>query len=338
MLQQLAIAVSGFSIITAILLLFQDRTESKIAKIQGSMLLGVLAVIQCLQLLITTDYLTLLPPSRFFYLFCLGLVGPLFYLYCQHLIETNRPWSVYQGRHFVLALILALIGAVFPAYFYIVYSLVFLIGGAYMAKLAWLLYQRRAQRRLFRVEFTFITAFLSWAIIVVLVALLSVQLKELLMLVQMILLGLAIAAALHIQLNYPHLLSSIEDIAQRQYQKSTLLNVDSEQIKMRLDQLMSIEKVYQDTELSLSALAEKLSLKPHQLSELLNTQLAMSFSTYLRQQRVKAAEHLLIAEPDASVLAISLSVGFSSQSAFYSAFKETHALAPGQYRRKILAE
>ena len=81
-----------------------------------------------------------------------------------------------------------------------------------------------------------------------------------------------------------------------------------------------------------------LLLKPHQLSELMNTQLEMSFSSYLRNQRVKAAEVLLKTEPEVSVLAIGLSVGFSSQSAFYSAFKEFHSMAPGQYRQQILAE
>jgi transcriptional regulator GlxA family with amidase domain len=98
------------------------------------------------------------------------------------------------------------------------------------------------------------------------------------------------------------------------------------------------KNVYQDSELSLSALAEMLSLKPHQLSELMNTQLEMSFSSYLRSQRVKSAEILLKTEPEVSVLAIGLSVGFSSQSAFYSAFKELHSMAPGQYRQQILTK
>ena len=137
---------------------------------------------------------------------------------------------------------------------------------------------------------------------------------------------------------HPHLLSSLEEIAHRQYQASTLVNVDCEKIKQQLDSLMLNKNVYQDSELSLSTLAAMVSLKSHQLSELINTQLGLSFSSYLRSQRVKAAEVLLKMEPDVSVLAIGLTVGFSSQSAFYSAFKEFHAIAPGQYRQQILAE
>ena len=79
-------------------------------------------------------------------------------------------------------------------------------------------------------------------------------------------------------------------------------------------------------------------IEPIQLSELINTQLGMSFSSYLRRQRIAAAQILLKNEPEVSVLAIGLSVGFSSQSAFYSAFKDIHAIAPGQYRRQLVTQ
>jgi transcriptional regulator GlxA family with amidase domain len=187
-------------------------------------------------------------------------------------------------------------------------------------------------------EFIFTASFLSWAIAVVLVGMFSPQAMDLLIPAQTIMLSMAIAAAIHIQLNYPHLLSSLEEIASRQYQTSTLLDVDCEDVKQRLEALMSVKRAYQDSELSLSSLSEMLSLKPHQLSELINTQLGMGFSSYLRNQRVKAAEVLLKTEPEVSVLAIGLTVGFNSQSAFYSAFKEFHSIAPGQYRRQTLAE
>lgn len=213
----------------------------------------------------------------------------------------------------------------------------FLLGGLYMSQLAWSLYQLRVRRTLFKMEFLFTSVFLSWAIAVVLIGLLSAQAMSLLIPIQTIMLTIAIAAAIHIQLNYPHLLSSLEEIAHRQYQASTLLNVDCDRVKQQLDNLMTNKHVYQDSELSLTALAEMLALKSHQLSEFINTQLDMSFSSYLRRQRVSAAEAMLKKEPDVSVLAVGLSVGFSSQSAFYSAFKEFHAMAPGQYRQQMLA-
>ncbi len=338
MLNQISLAAAGFSIIALILLIFQKRTESKITKNLANTLLIILIGIQLLQALYITATLRLADVTVFIYLLFLGFVGPLFYLYSQHILKTDKKWSKYKNWHFFPVLLIALVGFLFPEYFNVAYSFMFLLGGMYMSRLAWSLYQLRIRRTLFKMEFIFTAVFLSWAIAVVLVGILSAQAMDLLIPIQTIMLAMAITAAIHIQLNYPHLLSSLEEIAQRQYQSSTLLNVDCDVIKQRLEDLMHNKHVYQDSELSLLALAEILDLKSHQLSELINTQLGMSFSSYLRQQRIKAAEILLKTEPEVSVLAIGLSVGFSSQSAFYSAFKEFHSMAPGQYRQQILTE
>jgi AraC-like DNA-binding protein len=294
--------------------------------------------IQTFQVLTIMGYLFLESVTVFAYLLLLGLVGPLFFLYSQHVIQSDKQWSLREGLHFLPVFIFAVFGSLFPDYFGFVYSVMFLIGGVYMSNLAWSLYQLRKRRTLFQMEFIFVVSFLAWAMAVVLVGMLSAQAVDDLIPAQVIMLAMAIAAAVHIQLNYPHLLSSLEEVASRQYQTSTLMKVDCEEIKQKLVELMTIKKVYQDSELSLSSLAEKLSLKSHQLSEYINTQLGTSFSSYLRSQRVNAAEALLIAEPDVSVLAVGLSVGFSSQSAFYTAFKEIHAIAPGQYRKQLLAK
>jgi AraC-like DNA-binding protein len=96
---------------------------------------------------------------------------------------------------------------------------------------------------------------------------------------------------------------------------------------------MQQDKLYILETLNLPLLAEQLELSQHQLSELINTQFQQSFSRYLREQRIQEAKRLLLAEPNASVLAIGLSVGFSTQSNFYAAFRDIVGMAPGQYRK-----
>jgi len=96
--------------------------------------------------------------------------------------------------------------------------------------------------------------------------------------------------------------------------------------------LMTESKIYQNDNLSLSLLAESMSLNSHQLSELINTGYGVSFSRYIREKRVELAKNLLINEPKSSVLAISLETGFKSQSNFYAAFKEITGKSPGAYR------
>ncbi|VAW68855.1 hypothetical protein MNBD_GAMMA09-1080 [hydrothermal vent metagenome] len=336
MLYQIALAAAGFSVISSLLLIFQRRTESPVARAVSKTLLLVLIFNQIFQVLYISGYLQISPPGAAVYLLFLALVGPLFYLYSQYILNSSKAWAVGQSMHFLLPFFIALAGYFAAQYFNWIYTLTFILGGSYMAVLAWNLYKLRQRRSLFKIEFAFTAVFLSWAVAVVAVGMFSLQAIEWLIPLQIIMLCVAVAGAIHIQLNYPHLLSSLEEMASQQYQTSTLQNIDCEDIKQRLQQLITDKNVYQDSELSLSSLAEMLLIKPHQLSELLNTQLATSFSVYLRNQRIKAAQLMLISETDASVLSIGLAVGFSSQSAFYAAFKDVNSIAPGQYRRRML--
>ena len=134
----------------------------------------------------------------------------------------------------------------------------------------------------------------------------------------------------------PQLVTQISEsaqISQTTYSNSTLGNVDCNAALARLASLMQTEHLYADQELSLANLAQRLELSSHQLSELINAQLGKGFSRYLREQRSAAARHMLCAEPSASVLSVGLSVGFSSQSNFYEAFREIEGMTPGQYRK-----
>ena len=54
----------------------------------------------------------------------------------------------------------------------------------------------------------------------------------------------------------------------------------------------------------------------------------------MRSTRVEAAKKLLVAEPNSSVLSISLETGFKSQSSFYAAFKDITGKSPGAFRTK----
>ena len=96
---------------------------------------------------------------------------------------------------------------------------------------------------------------------------------------------------------------------------------------------MTVDQLFQNEELSLSMLAEQLKLTTHQLSELINTEFEYGFPRYVREHRIRQAKDLLLNEPNSSILAISMNVGFKSQSNFYTAFKEITGISPGQFRK-----
>jgi AraC-like DNA-binding protein len=142
---------------------------------------------------------------------------------------------------------------------------------------------------------------------------------------------------------YPELVHYIAEANEAQkvkkYENSTLDNVDVEGCVIQLDRLMQEEHLYQDDSLSLASLAVQLGLSAHQLSELLNERQQVSFSGYLKSLRIEAAKHRLLQDVDEPILTTGLAVGFSSSSAFYSAFRELEGCPPGRFRKqKIAAE
>ncbi len=148
-----------------------------------------------------------------------------------------------------------------------------------------------------------------------------------------ILIGLAFFVTTLTLLRFPSITVDIAEAVQATYTESTLKNINRNEKIAQLTQLMEQDKVYIQEDLNLAVLAEQLQLNAHQLSELINTEFQQGFSKYIRQYRIEAAKKMLLDEPKSSVLSIGLSVGFSTQSNFYTAFRDIVGMAPGQYRK-----
>lgn len=209
-----------------------------------------------------------------------------------------------------------------------------MLGGvAISAHLLWLLYRVRDRRRWFRMELRVLAGFALIALCLLLLGLASPVLGWQ---VYSVAYALAIALAfwwmLYLLLRFPELAGQAEQAVATAYAVSTLGKVDVERALAALRDQFEREHAYREEGLTLARMAERLGLSPHQLSELVNTRLGLSFSRLLRQHRVEAAKRMLIEEPQASVLSVGLSVGFGSQSGFYSAFREETGTVPSQFR------
>lgn len=134
---------------------------------------------------------------------------------------------------------------------------------------------------------------------------------------------------------FPNVLQEINEVVRLGYANTTLGRIDVDACKEKLQSLMDEAKIYQNENLSLSVLAEAMDLSPHQLSELINTEYEQSFSQFIRMKRVEAAKTLLVSEENASILSVSMEVGFKSQSNFYAAFKEITGDSPGNFRKSL---
>ena len=79
--------------------------------------------------------------------------------------------------------------------------------------------------------------------------------------------------------------------------------------------------------------AEHLGLDPTYLSKLFIKETGTSFRQFIINTKISVAKNMII-DSDLSFLDISLSLGFSSQSAFISDFKKITGDTPGNFRKK----
>jgi AraC-like DNA-binding protein len=121
------------------------------------------------------------------------------------------------------------------------------------------------------------------------------------------------------------------------YQRSLLRGVDTDLLVLRMTDLMENERVFCDEQLTLESLAERLSVSRNRLSELLNSVLQTSFTTYVNQRRVEEVKRLLRDHPQRSILSHAFEAGFNSKSVFYEAFKRFTGMTPQEYRDGLRA-
>ena len=264
------------------------------------------------------------------------LIAPVFYFFSRQYWGQDDVKSWRDIGHFLPVIMALILYYVLPYDVSVYLFASFVVGVLYMLSLSAKLYALKDKRRYFRVEFALLLSFSLFAIGLLLLTLLSASLSSSWQLVHFVALSLLIWLVLLIQFKYPDFLESVSELSEKNYQNTTLTHVDVEAIWLQLQQLMTVDRLYEVEDLNLSMVAERLSIKPHQLSELMNVQQSMGFSRYLREVRIAAAKQLLLDEPKVAILAVGLSVGFSSQSNFYRAFKELEGVAPGAYRKAQL--
>ncbi len=334
MIEQLTLLIIGFSVISAAVLLFayvfflkdMEKTAAGIAAC--TVLLGTLAGLQLQHFRFLQTGAALFEAAD--YVVLLLLAPPAFYFFSREVLLPERRPSLVDVAH-AGPLILSL---VLPAN--VVAPVAFLIGTAYAFWFTRVVYGMRRQRSRFRFELFFFSLFAVLAVIVLVLGLSIPYLDPALFYIGYAnAIGVALVLVVAALIVFPEILSDIAEAAQAAYASSTLTDVNVDAVVARLERLMGEDKIFQNEDLNLSSLAEAVELTPHQLSELINTRFGIGFSRYVREQRIAEARRMLETDASASVLSISLSTGFRSQSNFYAAFREITGEAPGNYRKRL---
>lgn len=102
-------------------------------------------------------------------------------------------------------------------------------------------------------------------------------------------------------------------------------------------QLMKDEKLYQNTELRISDIAQRISLSPNYVSRIVNESAKMNFNDFVNQFRVnEVMEKLRNKEyQKKSIFTLAQEAGFKSRSTFHTVFKKATGKTPTQYIKEF---
>ncbi|MFZ1809409.1 MAG: AraC family transcriptional regulator [Cyclobacteriaceae bacterium] len=121
--------------------------------------------------------------------------------------------------------------------------------------------------------------------------------------------------------------------------KITLTEVGKELAK-KVVVTMEKDEHYKDSELTLPKLARLLNVKPYVLSGVLNEHHNKSFPEFVNEYRIREAQRLLLSSEHQiySIEAIAFDCGFNTPSAFYTYFKRFAKVTPAEYRYREMSQ
>ncbi|WP_109020797.1 7TM diverse intracellular signaling domain-containing protein [Leptospira kobayashii] len=131
---------------------------------------------------------------------------------------------------------------------------------------------------------------------------------------------------------------TVKNSQNTRYTKSKLDSVNTNEFLVRLETWMSEAKPYLDETLDLEKTSQAIGLNLQQTSELINSQIGMSFRAYLNSYRIEEAKALLKTKPNLSVIAIAFTTGFGSKSVFNFEFKKSTGMTPIEYKKNKLTK
>lgn len=119
--------------------------------------------------------------------------------------------------------------------------------------------------------------------------------------------------------------------------ETTELSIKADEYYKQLINLMTLDKVYQDSNLNMTILSEKTGLSNSYLSQIINQKEGKNFFDFINGYRVKDVQEKII-DPKFehyTILAIAQEAGFKSKSTFNNFFKKTTGKTPSEYRKQV---
>ena len=109
-----------------------------------------------------------------------------------------------------------------------------------------------------------------------------------------------------------------------------------DEIVKKITGLMEQEKLYQETDLTLQQLADKLQVPTYQVSQAINDGMKKNFYDLVNGYRVEEAKRLLVdpKNENYTILSVGFEAGFNSKTTFNTVFKKFTGLTPTDFRNQ----
>lgn len=126
------------------------------------------------------------------------------------------------------------------------------------------------------------------------------------------------------------------DESSGKYQKSSLTETFSLELKEKLMELLIDKKIYKDNSINLEKLSTELNTSRHNTSQIINEHFNENFYEFLNDYRIQEAKELLLKKNGnkMNVAEILYEVGFNNKVSFNNAFKKRTGLTPTQFRNE----
>jgi AraC-like DNA-binding protein len=131
---------------------------------------------------------------------------------------------------------------------------------------------------------------------------------------------------------YPQAVQVEMKSVQQQGVTSAPLSLQERDLALKIEKLMTMDKVYQESTYSRTDLARECNTSETVISRVINEHFGKSLPQLLNEHRIADAKRLLT-DTDAPVRVVAEQVGFNSLPSFNRVFKEMTGVAPSQFRK-----
>ena len=111
---------------------------------------------------------------------------------------------------------------------------------------------------------------------------------------------------------------------------------DVPHLMQHINSIMESQKLYKNSELKLSDLANAVGSNRRAVSDCINSQVGCSFNQYVNTFRTEHAKRIIRQYPDRKLSDIYVESGFANETSFFRTFKALTGMTPKEWKDKGL--